>query len=346
MEGFEAHTLCFKTVVTSPLRLPPLKGSTLRSAFVGALRANFCHSPHLKHCRLCPSHTDCPTCYLAATLDPDSHRGVDVPRPFIVRPPLDSRTYYSVGDALDFEIIVFGRALALLPYVVVGVQRMGQDGVGSKASTEGRRPARGTFRVHEIWALNPLAGVSQRIHQAADGLVKVPSTPVTHRQVLERAEQMLANVGAGRIGGVGVGAADVGTLSEAPLHTVTLRLRSPLRLVDGGHLVRQLTFATLVLRLIERLEALSNEYGQHCLALDVPSLLARAREVSVERDDTRWLDVERYSSRQGRRLPMGGLVGEITFRGSLADFIPWLIWGSIVGVGKYATLGCGWYELG
>lgn len=333
MEGFEAHTLCFKTVVTSPLRLPPLKGSTLRSAFVGALRANFCHSPHLKHCRLCPSHTDCPTCYLAATLDPDSRRGTDVPRPFVVRPPLDSRISYCVGDALDFEIVVFGRALALLPYVVIAVQRMGQDGIGSKVSTEGRPPARGMFRVHEIWAVNPLAGVSQRIHQAADGLVKVPSTPVTHRQVLERAEQMRANIG-------------TRALREAPLHTVTLRLRSPMRLVEGGHLVRRLTFAPLVLRLIERLEALSNEYGQHRLALDVPSLLARAREISVERDDTRWLDVERYSSRHGRRLPMGGLVGEITFRGSLDDFGPWLIWGSIVGVGKYATLGCGWYELG
>lgn len=340
MEGFEAHTLCFKAVVASALRLPPFKGSSLRSAFVSALRGNFCHSPHLKHCRPCPSHTDCPTCYLAATLDPDSRRGVDVPRPFVVRPPLDSRTVYGVGDPLDFEIVVFGRALALLPYVVVGVQRMGQIGIGSKVSTDGRPPARGTFRIHEIWSSNPLAGISQRIHQADDGLVKVPSTPVTHRQVLERAEQMLARVGTrAAVGG------DQEPSGQASAAAVTLRLLSPLRLVEGGHLVRRLTFATFVLRLIERLEALSNEYGQHRLDLDVPDLLARAREVRVERDATRWLELERYSTRHGRRLPMGGLVGEIAFGGVPGDFIPWLIWGSIVGVGKYATLGCGRYEL-
>jgi CRISPR-associated endoribonuclease Cas6 len=44
-------------------------------------------------------------------------------------------------------------------------------------------------------------------------------------------------------------------------------------------------------------------------------------------------------ARQGRALPIGGLVGTISFEGELAPFLPWLQWAGLLGVGKDATKG-------
>jgi len=58
-----------------------------------------------------------------------------------------------------------------------------------------------------------------------------------------------------------------------------------------------------------------------------------------------WYDWERYSSRQDRRMKLGGFVGEITYLGDLKDFLPFLLLGSYIHVGKGATFGLGKYRI-
>jgi hypothetical protein len=53
-----------------------------------------------------------------------------------------------------------------------------------------------------------------------------------------------------------------------------------------------------------------------------------------------------YSSRQRRRTPIGGLLGDITFAGDLAPLRELLAWGALVHVGKNAVKGDGWYSIG
>jgi len=57
------------------------------------------------------------------------------------------------------------------------------------------------------------------------------------------------------------------------------------------------------------------------------------------------MDIERYSRRQERRIPMGGLVGSVTYRGPLDEFLPWLALGEHVHVGKNTVFGMGKYRL-
>ncbi|MEM1043976.1 MAG: CRISPR system precrRNA processing endoribonuclease RAMP protein Cas6 [Bacteroidota bacterium] len=42
--------------------------------------------------------------------------GADVPRPYVVRPPLDVRRIYGRGDVLTAELVLLGRAAALWPH--------------------------------------------------------------------------------------------------------------------------------------------------------------------------------------------------------------------------------------
>jgi len=76
---------------------------------------------------------------------------------------------------------------------------------------------------------------------------------------------------------------------------------------------------------------------------------------------TGWVDWERYSRRQRQRMNLGGLVGQATYEGDastglstgastelstgLRPFLPLLVLGELVHVGKACVFGNGWYEL-
>ena len=42
-----------------------------------------------------------------------------------------------------------------------------------------------------------------------------------------------------------------------------------------------------------------------------------------------------------RAIYLGGLVGTAAYEGDFAEFLPWLLWGQLVHVGKNATFGLG-----
>ena len=57
------------------------------------------------------------------------------------------------------------------------------------------------------------------------------------------------------------------------------------------------------------------------------------------------MDWQRYSARQETTMLMGGLVGSVTFEGSLAEFLPFLELGELIHVGKGTVMGLGQYRL-
>ena len=75
------------------------------------------------------------------------------------------------------------------------------------------------------------------------------------------------------------------------------------------------------------------------------ALLEQAREIESAAHSLRWRQWERYSARQRQRVPMGGSVGRVTYRGDLAPFWPWLRLGQWLHVGKHATCGLGQYRI-
>jgi hypothetical protein len=311
----EAHLLRFQCQALTEIATPPFKGSMIRGALFGSLRQDFCLDQVNRNCRDCRIRQACPVCSLLATADEDSPRGIEVARPCTVEPPREGRTLYGPGDRFSFGVTLFGDAADLLPYVIIGVQRMGETGVGNRYRASGR------FVVQRIEAVDPILDRTQEIHRQGESLVRLPSMPVTHEVVLSSCRPLNSTSG------------------------VTLELLTPTRLVTNGALVKRLTFPVFLRRLLRRLTDLTRTASGGHPGFDHEALLAQAEDVRVAEDWTRWVDVPSYSSRQGRFTPIGGLVGEVTFEGDLHPFAPWLVWGSITHVGKDATKGGGWYRL-
>lgn len=314
MASLIAHRLRMLCTAKTGLMLPVVRGPVVRGALVQALLGEFCPVRGGEGCGTRELAAACPVCSLLATAEDGGERGVDVPRPFTIEPPLGSSGTFAPGDPFEFGLTLFGETVALLPYLLAGVTRMGAGGMGDRATAPGR------FMLREVWAVELMRGCQHRLTSDDEATVTMPDLPITHAAVQERAQRL-------------------------PSDMIALELLTPLRLVSDGKLVHTLTFEPLLRRLLRRLDQLSQATTGRGLDVPFAQLVEAAGAVCVVRDETRWLDANSHSSRTGRTTPIGGLVGKITFAGDLAPFLPWLVWGEIAHVGKDATKGNGWYRL-
>jgi hypothetical protein len=104
---------------------------------------------------------------------------------------------------------------------------------------------------------------------------------------------------------------------------------------------------TLVRNLIHRITALSLF---HCDAkwpddAVIPDLIRVAEGVRLVRSDVRWVDWERYSSRQRAVMKFGGIVGEAVYEGGLEPLMPLILVGEGVHVGRHCVFGNGRYTV-
>jgi len=325
MNNFTAHQLHFTCEVQTPILLNEHQGSAIRGALFHALRHQFCYSKKTaenlaKDCGECAVWATCPICFLVATRNPEGKRGVDVPRPYVIEPPLDGKTRYQPGETLEFGLTMFAQALSFFPYVVLGSKALEQGGLGKKLRREDGRWRRGTFAIREIGALNRLSGERQPVLRQGDTMVSVPELPVTNEQVLARAAQL-------------------------PRNRITLIFKTPTRIIERSKLQHHPTFRPLIQRLHGRLRDLTREFTDTPWEFDFRQVMAQAEAVQVVEDRTRWVELDSFSTRLGRATPRGGLVGRVTFAGDLEPFLPWLVWGEIVHVGKDAVKGNGWMRI-
>jgi len=59
---------------------------------------------------------------------------------------------------------------------------------------------------------------------------------------------------------------------------------------------------------------------------------------------SQWIDRSRRT-RRGETQDLSGFVGEVIYRGDIEPFLPLLLLGEYVHVGKNAAFGNGWYRL-
>ena len=329
MHHFTAHQLHFTCEVQTPILLNEHQGSAIRGALFNALRSRFCFEKHLKDCGECALWNSCPICFLVASRNPESERGVEVPRPYTIKPPLTGKTHYEPKETLEFGLTMFAQALKLFPYIVLASQALERGGLGKRFNESARRDGRrfrGTFMIREIAAVNPLTGERQPVLRGGDKLVRMPDVPVTHHQVLQRAKQLLAQ-----------------NPSQLTIHLLT-----PTRLIHQGHLVKSghVSFSIFFHRLMERLASLSAQYSNTPLGPEWRSFLSQADQVETVEDRTQWVELESYSTRTQVRTPLGGLVGQVTFRAAhWQPFLPGLVWGQFTHLGKDTVKGNGWYSI-
>ncbi len=313
------HHLLFTAAAATPVFLSAQSGPAVRGAITNALWDRFCANKTAQTCVGCPLYQHCPVAALVASMRSEDEKGSDQrPRPYIVRPPLDSGRRYQPGESIRFGLALFGHAEVFFPFIVMAARELERDGIGVKLAELGHR--RGKITLQAIEAYNPLTGERQPLYPLPGGNVNFPSLPIDAATVRSCAEQL-------------------------PADQLTLIFHTPIRLIDQDRLVKQIALRPLVQRLMRRLDDLCRAYGSGALDIDFRGLLAIAEQARVIDDRTRWIDVVSVSTRQQRRTHVGGLIGSATFVGPLAPLRELIIWGSLIHVGRNAVKGDGWYTI-
>jgi len=298
--------------------LPRYKGSTLRGAF-GVNFRKICCLQKKKRCEECLLRQKCPFIYIFNSSPPPDAKKLrrydNIPRPFLILPHLDEKQEYSPGEKLTFQLTLIGDAINYLSYFILTFKEMGRSGLGKKVNGK-----RGVFELSRVDALSPITGKSSKIYSSSDELIYNKDTKISHSQIMKKVEKMNKE-------------------------KIKITFTTPLRLRYKGSYIFHPEFYHLIKALLGRLSSLSYFYCNEELKIDFKKLIQDAHRVKLLSSAYFWKDWWRYSSRQKTNMALGGVVGEVTFSGDLEPYLPFLVWGELVHIGKGTTFGLGRYKI-
>lgn len=298
------------------LQAPAFLGNTLRGGFGYAFRRISCALVR-QECPTCLLRGQCVYTFVFETAPPKDtevmRRYETIPHPFIIEPPDVPEGRIPAGAGQSFHLMLVGRrAMALLPYFVYAFIDLGETGLGRSRSK---------------FALEEVAGL------ASDGTVRPLYNP---------ADKTLATFEACHSWDLRAPA------PERPVGRLRVAFASPFRVrYEGALNTREVPFHVLVRNLLRRASALSLFHCNDDLrdALDFRGLIRDAEKVRTTRSDLRWVEQERYSTRQQQRMNLGGIVGTAEYEGNITPFVPLLRLGELCHVGKGTSFGHGKYSL-
>lgn len=315
----------FTIEATEPIGLPYYKGSTFRGGFGNAFKRVVCALKR-NDCSECLLKTRCVYAYIFETppLTPTLFKGDEVgespkdtgfmgmnkyetvPHPFIIEPPDEGDRVFRPGDKILFSLILVGRSIEYLPYFIYTFEELGSLGIGK---------GRGRYRLLKVDN-----GVDI-VYSFEDKALRIAGVKELHIP-----EDFDFDIDSGK--------------------SITVRFITPARIMYQRALTVDLQFHVLIRSLLRRLCLL---HYFHCESRepswDHKQIIQEGEKITIDKSSLQWWDWERYSSRQGTRMKMGGVVGEVTYKGSVEQFLPILRAGEIVHVGKGTSFGLGKYGI-
>lgn len=313
--------LRFSVRAATSLEIDATSGVAFRSSFFDAIWGRFCSNKDAPSCAACPLHSLCPVSAIVAPLREENPRGQDIPRPYVIVPPLVGVRRYQAGESFSFGLTLIGSIVQLLPYILLSLPQFEAGGLGrALAENTGRR---GQFQVEKVETYHPFTQETQTIYAEGQTQVQAPAITI-HAEEWSRQAARLNQ------------------------ERVTLRFITPLRLVDREHLVKRPLFRPFIHRLLERYCALESHYGNQQVGMtweEKEAYLRQAEAIVCTEDHATWFEISSYSNRQKRSTPLSGLLGEATFEGNLAPFLTLLVIGELLHVGKNAVKGSGQYHI-
>ena len=303
--------------------LPPYKGAMLRGGFGYAFQRASCPQSCWGHSDSCAVGALCPYRWIFETPHPPGvahlHDLHDIPRPFVIEPPVEHKRAYAAGDALEFGLVLFGRAIDHLAYFLYSFEQLGRMGLG-------REQARA--RLERVEVLRPWEPTGVAVYSEG------------------RATAEAARLRGDSVGYIYSAACIAERAARLP-HDLRITLPTPLRIKARGDFLGQLELPALVQTLCWRLSALATFHGGGPWEVDHRALIEQARGVALEQARTEWFDWERTSTRGGkpRTMTLGGLVGSAVLRNVPPELRALLLAGTLAHAGKAAVFGHGKIEL-
>ena len=125
---------------------------------------------------------------------------------------------------------------------------------------------------------------------------------------------------------------------------ITLQFITPLRLREQGHDIRpkNLQARHLVMAAIRRLKLLAPSLAAQLPMADLSPTILQSWAQSLQLEgDLHWYELQRWSNRQKKEVPISGIIGTATLSGNLQPFLPALGLLPITGLGKHGNHGLG-----
>ncbi|MDL2269592.1 CRISPR system precrRNA processing endoribonuclease RAMP protein Cas6 [Desulfosarcina sp. OttesenSCG-928-A07] len=300
LPGADFTIACFRFhgEVTSPILLPVYKGSTFHGGFSKALA------------RIGPRFRE----FFFSPTSPGKHTpSSDIPKPFMLIPPLEEKIRYQPGEPIEWGLMLYGEAIHHFMIAFAAFETLGERlGLGR---------SQGKFKITHVENL----GVDAASPVFCDNTWCSLPPPVNASEILS-------------------------FFPEDDSQSVLLHFITRLRLKENNQLVRTPpVFSVLMDRLLGRIHSLSTFYGtgplvsrDHKTAL---CHLASTIHLDPARTDAHWSEWERPAKSGRDAMSFGGLVGTAEYTGSLAPFLPWLNLGQWTGVGGKTSFGLGKYQM-
>lgn len=297
--------------VSMPLSLPPYAASTLRGVFGWALRELSCvtRAPDCAECRLI---VRCPYARLfesqKVALTQGMRSGIPVLTPYSIETPFNVNGVHPVGESFSFDLVLMTPdAVTRLPLIISAWKRAFARGTGN--------------------------GSGRAVLVSVDFLPPEAPAVVVYRS-------------------------DEPTISQhepkltAPCFRqaadVTLHIETPLRIEQKGKLLgaHTITPAWFLRHLIRRVSFYINSQHPAQLPLEaIHQLNAWADAVNESNRMLKWVDWDRYSTRQNRRITLGGIVGHWQLLSVPPSLLTFLYLGQWFHVGKESAFGLGKYNV-
>jgi hypothetical protein len=311
----------------APLRMPAYnKGNVIRGGFGSTFRRIVCPT-NCRESESCELRNVCPYTAVFQPFVPEGSEKIsknrDIPRPFVIKPPLETKETYMPGERLSFDLVLVGKIKEYLPYFIVTFKELSQTGLGRN-----RAPV-------ELAGVDHVGrdGIAAPVYTKEDNLVRPPAEAISWAE--------LSGFDSANNNGSMTSPQD----GVANVTRVTLRFLTPTLLRADGLLAKRPIFGPLAKRLRDRINALSYFYCGSGLDIDFKAFGTQADKICTVHDSTQWVDSSRYSRRRQVNHDLSGFTGEVTFAGDMAPFLPYLKLGEYVHVGKNAVFGNGWYEI-
>lgn len=288
--------------------LPHYKGSTFRGVFGHALRQVVCPVTN-QECPSCQRKHNCVYALVfetASVISLPEKSVVHTPSPpFVIEPPLNTKTRFSKGNAFDFNLLLFGQINRNFPYFIHTFEEMGKIGVGKFVDGE-----RGIFSVRSV--------------KYGDEIIYSDT------------DKSLKSI---ELGNIGLESPE-NCSSEDNLR-LSIIIETPVRVKTDNRLSNDLPFDVFIRTCLRRISSLFSCYGDGNPQLDYKGLAERAKSVRIADKKLHWFDWRRYSNRQEDEMQLGGLMGSITYEGKLGEFLPYIRFCTEAHIGKQTSFGLG-----
>ncbi len=300
-------SLVFRCRLLTGGRFSSYKGSMLRGS-LGAFLKKTCCTVRGGACEECMLGSVCayPALFVGKSANDAGNSTSSRVIPFCLVPFDTGKSEYQAGETFSFELKLFSRAIDHLPYYVHAFVLAGMQGMGHKGED-----APGRFELEEIWAGDK--SIYSKAAQKVDilGGEELVLPPWTE---------------------------DDGASDEGFLRVI---LETPCRFKESSRLSDALPFRQLLILAMRRVRTLWELDGQGARYEDFGHMLDIADSVATVASGLHWKDWKRFSSRQQAYMQLGGLMGEVVYKGRIHPFLPLLCLAEKLHIGKQTSFGLG-----